>query len=46
MSDLVVRDVQNSQVGVFLETRDLGQGVVGNVEFFQVGKSGKARDFR
>ena len=45
MSDLVVRDVQNSQLGVFLEARDLSQGIVGDVDFFQVDQSGKARDF-
>ena len=42
MSDLIVRDVENSEVGIILEVRDLSQGIVGYVEFFQVGKSGQA----
>ena len=42
MSDLIVRDVEDSEVGVILEVRDLGQCIVGYVEFFQVGKSGQA----
>ena len=44
MSDLIVRDVEDSEVGIILEVRDLSQGIVGYVKFFQVGKSGKARD--
>lgn len=45
MSDLIVRDVEDSEVGISLEARDLSQGIVGDVEFFQVSEGRKARDF-
>ena len=44
MSDLIVRDVQDSEVSIILEPGDLGQGIMGDVEFFKVGKGGEARD--
>ena len=45
MGDLVVRDVEHSEIGVVLESRDLRQGVVRNVEFFKIAKGGEARHF-
>ena len=44
MRDLIIRNVEHSEVGVILQARDLSQGIVGDVQFFQVGKGGKARD--
>lgn len=44
MSDLIVRDVQNVEAGVAIETRYLGQGVMRDVELFQVGEIREARD--
>ena len=38
MSNLIVRDVEDSQIGVTLKSRDLCQSVVGDVEFFKVGE--------
>lgn len=37
MSDLIVRNVQDSEIGVILKPRDLSQGIVRNVELFKVG---------
>ena len=37
-SNLIVRDVEDSEIGITLKSRDLGQSVVGDVEFFKVGK--------
>lgn len=45
MSDLIVRNIEDSEVGIIFQTRDLSQGIVRDIEFFQVGKGGKARDF-
>lgn len=44
MSDLIIRDVEDPEVAIILQARDLSQGIVGDVEFFQVGKGGKSRD--
>ena len=38
MSNLIVRDVEDSQIGITLKPRDLCQSIVGDVEFFKVGK--------
>ena len=46
MSDLIVRDVKDPEIGIVLEARNLSQGIVGDVEFFKVGKGGEARDLR
>ena len=43
MSDLIVRNIQHSKINVLLESGDLSQRIVGNVEFFKVGKGGEAR---
>ena len=42
MRDLIVRDVEDSEVSIVLQARNLSQGIVRDVEFFQVGKGGKA----
>ena len=38
MSNLIVRDVEDSQISIPLKSRDLGQSIVGDVEFFKVDK--------
>ena len=44
MSNSIVRNVDDSEVGILLQARYLNQGIMGNVEFFQVRKGGKASD--
>lgn len=36
MSDLIVRYVQHPEISIILKPRDLGQGIVGDVELFKV----------
>ncbi len=45
MHDLIVRDVEDSEISVIFEVRNLSQGIVRDVEFFQIGEGGEARDF-
>jgi hypothetical protein len=44
MRDWVVGDVEDAEFGCFVKARDLGQRVVGDVEFFEVGEGREAED--
>ena len=45
MSDLVVRNVEDSEIAIILESRDFRQGIVRNVEFFKAAEGAEARYF-
>lgn len=42
VEDLVVGNIKDAQIGIVLEAGDLGQGVVGDVEFFELVEIGQA----
>lgn len=42
MVDLIVRNVEDTELGVGVEARYRGQGVVGNIELLEVKKIGRA----
>lgn len=44
MLDLVVGEVQDAQSGVLFQAGEVGHGVMGEVEFFEVGEIGEARE--
>ena len=44
MRDWIVGDIEGAEFGIGVEAGYLRQGVVGDVEFFQVGKGGKTGD--
>ena len=45
MSNLIVRDIEDSQISITLKSRDLCQSIVGDVEFFKASEGCEARYF-